>query len=91
MTRDWVYISELGDHVGETVLLKGWVQQKRSSGKIRFLVLRDGTGYLQCVAGIKDVSPETFEALDRVGTESSVTVRGTFARTTARPAVSSSA
>jgi len=77
MTRDWVYISELGDHIGESVLLKGWVQQKRSSGKIRFLVLRDGTGYLQCVAGIKDVSPETFEALDRVSAESSVTVRGT--------------
>jgi asparaginyl-tRNA synthetase len=77
MTRDWVYISELGDHVGDNVLLKGWVQQKRSSGKIRFLVLRDGTGYLQCVAGIKDVSPETFEALDRVAAESSVIVRGT--------------
>ena len=77
MTRDWVYISELGDHVGDNVLLKGWVQQKRSSGKIRFLVLRDGTGYLQCVAGIKDVSPETFEALDRVSAESSVIVRGT--------------
>ena len=57
MTRDWVYIGELGDHVGETVLLKGWVYQKRSSGKIRFLVMRDGTGFLQCVAGVKDVSP----------------------------------
>jgi asparaginyl-tRNA synthetase len=77
MTRDWVYISELGEHVGTNVLLKGWVHQKRSSGKIRFLVLRDGTGYLQCVAGIKDVSPEAFEALDRVSAESSVTVRGT--------------
>jgi len=76
MTRDWVYVSELGDHAGETVSLKGWVYQKRSSGKIRFLVLRDGTGYLQCVAGIKDVAPETFEALDRVTAESSVEIRG---------------
>ncbi len=77
MTRDWIYVRELGEHVGESVLLKGWVYQKRSSGKIRFLVLRDGTGILQCVAGAKDVSPEAFEALDRVTAESSVAIRGT--------------
>jgi asparaginyl-tRNA synthetase len=77
VTRDWVYIGELGDHVGESVLLKGWVYQKRSSGKIRFLVLRDGTGFLQCVAGVKDLSPESFEAIDKVTAESSITVRGT--------------
>ena len=77
MTRDWVYVGELGDHVGETVLLKGWVYQKRSSGKIRFLVMRDGTGFLQCVAGAKDVSPESFEAIDKVTGESSIAIRGT--------------
>ena len=80
MTRDSVYVSELSEHVGEEVLLKGWVHQKRSSGKIRFLVLRDGTGFLQCVAGIKDVPAEAFEALDRVTLESSVAVRGTVRR-----------
>ena len=77
MTRDWVYVRELGEHVGETVLLKGWVYQKRSSGRIRFLVLRDGTGILQCVAGAKDVTPEAFDAMDRVTAESSVAIRGT--------------
>ena len=77
MTRDWVYVDELAEHVGDTVALKGWVYQKRSSGKIRFLVLRDGSGLLQCVAGVKDVPPETFEALDRVTLESSVVIRGT--------------
>ena len=76
MTRDSVYVSELSEHVGDEILLQGWVHQKRSSGKVRFLVLRDGTGYLQCVAGIKDVPPEDFEALDRVTLESSVRVRG---------------
>ena len=76
MTRDWVYVSELADHVGASVQLRGWVYQKRSSGKIRFVVLRDGTGYLQCVAGIKDVPPETFDALDRVTAESSVVLQG---------------
>jgi len=77
VTRDWIYISELSDHVGETVQLKGWVYQKRSMGKVRFLVLRDGTGFLQCVAAVKDVSPEAFAAMDRVTAESSVTIRGT--------------
>jgi asparaginyl-tRNA synthetase len=77
VTRDWVYVDELAEHVGDTVALKGWVYQKRSSGKIRFLVLRDGSGLLQCVAGVKDVPPETFEALDRVTLESSVVIRGT--------------
>jgi len=76
VTRDSVYVSELSEHVGDEILLQGWVHQKRSSGKVRFLVLRDGTGYLQCVAGIKDVPPEDFEALDRVTLESSVRVRG---------------
>jgi asparaginyl-tRNA synthetase len=80
VTRDSVYVSELHEHVGDEVLLRGWVHQKRSSGKIRFLVLRDGTGFLQCVAGIKDVSAEAFEALDRVTLESSVAVRGTVRR-----------
>jgi asparaginyl-tRNA synthetase len=77
VTRDWIYIRELSDHVGETVLLKGWVYQKRSSGKIRFLVLRDGTGFLQCVAGVKDVPSESFDAMDRVTAESSIAIRGT--------------
>ena len=50
-----VYIADLGDHVGSEVTLKGWLSAKRSSGKIRFLVLRDGTGYVQCVALAKNV------------------------------------
>jgi asparaginyl-tRNA synthetase len=77
VTRDWIYIRELSEHVGETVLLKGWVYQKRSSGKIRFVVLRDGTGYLQCVAGVKDLSAEAFDAMDRATAESSIAIRGT--------------
>jgi asparaginyl-tRNA synthetase len=77
VTRDWVYIRELADHVGESVLLKGWVYQKRSSGKIHFLVMRDGTGILQCVAGVKDVPAESFEAMDKVTAESSVAIVGT--------------
>ena len=51
-------IDRLARHVGETVTIRGWLAQKRSSGKIKFLVVRDGTGYLQCVAFHKDVSEE---------------------------------
>ncbi|HXV76286.1 MAG TPA: asparagine--tRNA ligase [Candidatus Polarisedimenticolaceae bacterium] len=77
MKRDFVYVEELSRHVGESVALNGWVVQQRSSGKIKFLVLRDGTGYLQCVAFVNDVSPELFAALDRLTLESSIRVRGT--------------
>ncbi len=70
-------IKGLTQHAGEQVTLSGWVYNKRSSGKVRFLILRDGTGYLQCVAFVKDVSAEVFDLLDRVSLESSVTVTGT--------------
>jgi asparaginyl-tRNA synthetase len=77
VSRDFVYIAELGGHVGEVVTLKGWLAQKRSSGKIKFLVLRDGTGQLQCVAFAKEVSPELFENCDKAPLESSIVVSGT--------------
>ena len=77
MPRDFVYVSELGEHVGERVTLRGWLYQKRSSGKIKFLVLRDGSGLLQCVAFVKDVAPELFELADRIPLESSIRVTGT--------------
>jgi asparaginyl-tRNA synthetase len=80
MTRDWVYVTELSDHVGAEVRVRGWILRKRSSGKIRFVVLRDGTGLLQCVAGIKDVPADLFEAMDRVPIESSVAIRGVVRR-----------
>ena len=76
MNRDFVYIDELGDHVDQVVTVKGWIAQKRSSGRIKFLVIRDGSGHLQCVAFIKDVSPELFEKVDAAPLESSVAVRG---------------
>ena len=50
LRRDFVYVEDLGQHVGRRVRLQGWLYQKRSSGRVKFLVLRDGTGFLQCVA-----------------------------------------
>jgi asparaginyl-tRNA synthetase len=71
-----VYIKDLRGHAGQPVELRGWVYNTRSGGKIRFLILRDGTGYLQCVAGAQDVTPEQFELLGALDQESSVIVTG---------------
>ncbi len=71
-----VHIKDLRAHAGQPVELRGWVYNTRSGGKIRFLILRDGTGYLQCVAGAQDVTPEQFELLGTLDQESSVIVTG---------------
>ncbi|MCG0237913.1 MAG: asparagine--tRNA ligase [Firmicutes bacterium] len=73
----WVTVSELYQHVGEDVELRGWVYNYRSSGKIQFIILRDGTGLCQCVVFKNDVSEEVFEQAKRLTQESSVIVRGT--------------
>ena len=74
--KKWVYVSSLGEHVGEEVTLKGWLYNKRSKGKLHFLLVRDGTGVVQCVVSKSDVSPEAFEAADALTQESSVEVDG---------------
>lgn len=74
--RPSVYIKDLANHVGKEVALKGWLYNKRSSGKIKFLILRDGTGYLQCVVFKGNVSDQVFEAADKLTQESSFEVTG---------------
>ena len=70
------YINKIGEHVGQTVTIKGWLHNRRSSGKIHFLVIRDGTGFLQVVMGKRDVDEATFQKADHLGQESSVIVTG---------------
>ena len=70
------YINELKGRIGETVTLKGWLYNKRSSGKLVFLQLRDGTGIVQCVV-FRPNSEELFEAANSIGQESSIIVTGT--------------
>jgi asparaginyl-tRNA synthetase len=77
LTKSHVYIDRIGEHVGETVTIKGWLHNRRSSGKIHFLVVRDGTGFIQVVMGKNDVAPEMFAAADHLAQESSVIVTGT--------------
>jgi len=71
-----IYISELAKYVGQEITIQGWLYHKRSSGKLRFLVLRDGSGYLQCVYFKGNVTPEVFELCDRIGQESAIEVTG---------------
>jgi asparaginyl-tRNA synthetase len=69
-------IEDLPELVGETVSLRGWVRRFRSSGKISFLVLRDGTGEVQCVYVKNEVDESVWASLDEVGHEAAVCVSG---------------
>ncbi len=69
-------IAELCQHVGETVTLSGWLYNSRSSGKLLFLVLRDGTGLCQCVLEKSDSNADAFETARRLGQESSLHLTG---------------
>jgi asparaginyl-tRNA synthetase len=72
----WVYIEDTGKHVGEDVEIRGWVYNKRSSGKVRFLLIRDGTGIIQATL-FRDVKDHPlFQQFDALTQESSVIVRG---------------
>ena len=71
-----VYIDQLKNHIGGEVTLKGWLYNSRSSGKLVFLQLRDGTGIVQCVV-FKGNNEEVFEKAKSLGQESSIIVTGT--------------
>src|SRR5258707_8569705 len=70
------YINNLSKHIGEEVTLKGWLYNLRSSGKLMFPQLRDGTGVVQCVVTKNSVSPEIWDALKPLGQESALIVTG---------------
>jgi asparaginyl-tRNA synthetase len=70
-------ISRLSEHVGQEVTIKGWLYNLRSSGKILFPQLRDGTGVVQCVALKNAIAPEVWEALKSLGQESALAITGT--------------
>src|SRR5688500_3408853 len=72
-----VEISGLRAHVGETVTVSGWVVTTRSSGKIAFVVVRDGSGTVQGVLSKKEVPAETWAAFEALTHETSVRVTGT--------------
>lgn len=69
-------IGQIGDHAGETVTLRGWLRGRRSSGKLQFLQVRDGSGTIQCTVFRPEVTPETFEAASHLTQETSLEIAG---------------
>jgi asparaginyl-tRNA synthetase len=72
----WVYIEDIAQYDGQDVEVRGWVYNKRSSGKVRFLLVRDGTGLIQATAFSADKDFPLFQKFDRLTQESSLIVRG---------------
>ena len=78
MVKDiWIGDVQNGDYDGQDVELKGWVKRTRGSNKIRFVVLRDSTGTIQCVAKRDVVGDDAFEAIASALIESSLIISGT--------------
>lgn len=71
-----VQIRNLSKHVGDEVTLQGWLYNLTDKGRLRFLLLRDGSGLVQAVVFEKNVPPEVFAAVDSLTQESSLTVTG---------------
>jgi asparaginyl-tRNA synthetase len=80
-----VYVESLARHVGRHVEVRGWLYNRRSSGRIHFLLVRDGNGIVQAVMSRADVSQEVFAAADRLPQESSIIVRGTVRKDARAP------
>ncbi len=76
MKDGYVHVRDLGAHEGEEVSLRGWVYHRRDIGRIRFVVMRDGTGYVQGVVVAKEVTPDVFEAAGALTQESSFAMKG---------------
>ena len=73
-----IRIEDAPRHAGQDVEVRGWLYHKRSSGKIHFLLIRDGTGILQAVLARDDAAPAVFETADELTQESALMVRGTL-------------
>ena len=71
-----VFIKDLSKHVGETIKIQGWMFNKRSSGKLHFLQLRDDSGVVQGIVFQGSVTPEIFALADSLTMESSVKIEG---------------
>jgi len=76
----WVYIEKISQYVGQEVTIKGWLYNIRSSGKLMFPELRDGTGIIQGVVSKKEVSEKVWEDFSKLTQESSVVVKGTVSQ-----------
>ena len=71
-----MYIDKAADYVGQVQTINGWVYNSRSSGKVAFVLVRDGSGIMQCVVAKGDVDESTFEAVRHLTQESSISITG---------------
>jgi asparaginyl-tRNA synthetase len=78
-------IGHIASHVGQEVTIHGWLHNRRSSGKIHFLTLRDGTGFIQCVMSKQAVGEDAFKRADHLSQESAIVVHGTARADTRAP------
>jgi asparaginyl-tRNA synthetase len=76
MERIW--IKDISMYDRKEIEIRGWLYNKRSSGKVRFIILRDGTGYLQGVMLKNDISDKYFDLFDELNIETSVIVKGSI-------------
>ena len=76
MSSIQAYIADISNYDGTEITLKGWLVNRRSSGKIQFVILRDGSGFIQAVISKADVSEEVWEGAKGLTIESSLIVRG---------------
>lgn len=76
MATEWIRIKDMADHIGERVTIKGWMYNKRSSGKIHFLQIRDGSGFVQAVMVKNEVSEQAFEDGKKLWMEASLEISG---------------
>ena len=70
-----VEVRHLNQHLGEEVTVRGWVRNARTS-KTRFVEVRDGSGFVQCVVGAAEADPESYEVAGRLTQESAVAISG---------------
>jgi len=73
-------IKDISEHIGQEVTIRGWLYNKRSSGSIGFLELRDGSGFIQAIVSKNDVSDEIWADVEKTTQESSVIITGTVSK-----------
>ena len=71
-----IRVNEIARHIGQEVVIQGWVYNRTDKGKLCFLLVRDGYGFIQCVAFKGDLSAELFDQIMRIPQESSVILTG---------------
>ena len=71
-----VPVEKISDYEGQDITIQGWVYNRTDKGKLVFLLLRDGSGFVQCVAFKNDLSPDLFDQIAHLPQESAVVVNG---------------